>query len=426
MLSAGGGVLGGTLALGTSMLIAQTAGRGDTLAAMGGSLGLMAGTAVATHWDSVHLEAPALLTGLAYGALAGVLAPSLGDQTWPGWTRKSEGGLLAGGASGALAGILLAQATHATAAQSGLVALGGADGLAAGLGFGLLLDDRTSHGSRIGVVAGSAAGLAVGATLWPRITLDDSDPYFIGGLTALGLWNGVWLPALGHAKLSDVSAAQQWGGLLAGGATASLVGTGLASFLKVDMDLMVDAVFMDVLLTGAAAGAGAMVSDRDDARVAGALGGGLAGLVLGATLHNNIDISSQDVPLLTLSSLEGLWLGAWLPRVLYRSEDVNQRNQIGGVVAGGLGSFAIATLASHWVKPDGNDVAVAGTTSAVGAALAGGSVLLAEDLHNRGGVAIMLGGSAAGLGIGAVLAPRLTLGTEMASVPCRRHAVGRW
>ena len=415
LLSMGGGVLGGTLGLGMSMLIAQTAGRSDTLAALGGSLGLMAGTAVAAHWDGVHLAAPPLLTGLGYGALFGALAPSLGDETWPGWTRKSTGGLLAGGASGALAGTLLAQVTHATDRQSGLTALGGADGLAAGLGFGLLFDDRSSHGARVGMVAGSAAGLAVGATLWPRITLDDSDPYLIGGLTALGMWNGVWLPALGHAKFSEVSSTQQRGGLLAGGAAASLAATGLASFLRLDKDLMADGLFMDALWTGAGAGAGALASDRVDVPVAAMLGGGLAGLVLGSALHNSIDITTENVPLLTLSSMEGLWLGGWLPRVLYKGEDINQRDQVGGLVAGGVGSFAIAALASHWVRPDGNQAAVVGTTSAMGAALAGGSVLLADDLHNRGGVAIMLGGTAAGLGVGAVLAPRLTLDAEMAA-----------
>ena len=415
LLSMGGGLIGGTLGLGTSMLIAQTAGRSDTLAALGGSLGLMAGTALAAHWDGVHFSAPPLLTGLGYGALAGTLASSLGDETWPGWTRKSTGGLLAGGASGALAGILLAQATNATDRQSGLAALGGADGLAAGLGFGLLLDDQDSRGARIGMVAGGAAGLAVGAALWPRITLDDSDPYLIGGLTALGLWNGVWLPALGHAKLSEVSTTKQRGALLAGGASASLAATGLASFLRVDKDLMADALFVDILLSGVGAGAGALASERVDVPLASMLGGGLAGLVLGSTLHNSINITTDDVPLLTLSSLEGLWLGAWLPRLLYKGEDVNQRNQVGGLVAGGLGGFTIATLASHWVRPDGNQAAVTGTTSAIGAALSGGSVLLADDLRNRGGVAIMLGGTTAGLAVGVALAPRLTLAADMSA-----------
>jgi hypothetical protein len=415
LLSMGGGFLGGTLGLGTSMLITRTAGRSDTLAAMGGSLGLMAGTAVATHWDGVQVSAPPLLTGLGYGALIGVLSPSLGDSTWPGWTRKSAGGLLAGSASGALAGTLLGQLSDGPNQKSGLAALGGVDGLAAGLGFGLLLDDRNSRGARIGVVAGSAAGLAVGASLWPRITLDDSDPCLIGGLTALGMWNGAWLPALAHAKFSDVSRTQQVGGLLAGGATASLAATGLASFLRVDKDLMFDGLLMDALWTGAGAGAGALVSDRGDVRVASMLGGGVAGLVLGSALHSSITLSTEDVPLLTLASMEGLWLGAWLPRVLYRGEEVNQRNQIGGLVAGGAGSFALATLASHWVKIDGNEAAVVGTTSAIGAALAGGSVLLADRLHDRRGVGLMMGGTALGLGVGAVLAPHLTLDGEISA-----------
>jgi hypothetical protein len=407
-----GGALGGGLGLGISMLSTPQAGRSDTLAAMGGSLGALAGTAAVAHLGQLHLNAPALFTGLAYGGLIGTLSPALADETWPGWTRKTTGGLLAGGAGGALLASVIAGATQPSPAHTGFAAVAGLDGLLGGLGFGLLLDD-SSQGARIGTVAGSAAGLVAGAALFPRLQLDDSDAYLIGGLTALGVWNGVWVPALGHARSDEISSRRRWGGALAGGASAALIGTGLASYLKVDTDLMANAALMNVMLAGAGAGAGAMISPRYDAPVIGMLGGGLAGLALGGALHDQIDISSDDTPWLVLAPLEGLWLGAWLPRALYRGEDMNQRLQIGGLVAGGLGGAAFATLTSRWIKPTGNEAGVVGMSSAIGASLAGGSVLLADDLHDRRGVGILLGGTAVGLGVGAVLAPRLTLDPEL-------------
>jgi hypothetical protein len=182
--------LGGTLGLGVSMLAVEQAGRSDTLAAMGGSLGALAGAAVAAHVGQLKLDAPALLTGLAYGGMVGVLAPSLSDETWPGWTRKSTGGLLAGGAGGALTASAIVAATGATPSHTLGTALAGLDGLLAGVGYGLLFDDQDTRGARIGSVAGAAAGLAAGAVLWPRLRFDEPALELIGSMTALGVWNG--------------------------------------------------------------------------------------------------------------------------------------------------------------------------------------------------------------------------------------------
>ncbi len=408
-----GGTLGGGLGLGVSMLATTQAGRSDTLATMSGSLGALAGAALAAHVNALRLDAPALVTGLAYGGFIGALAPGLGDARWPGWTRKTTGGLLAGGAGGALISSVIASTTPISPAHTGATAAAGLDGLLGGLGFGLLLDDHSSRGARIGMVAGSAVGLTAGAALFPYLAFDDTDPYLIGGLTALGVWNGVWLPAIGHAHSDEVSGRRRWGGALAGGASAALLGSGLAACLKLDTDLMANALLMDVMLAGAGAGAGALASPRYDAPVIGMLGGGLAGLVLGGALHSQIDVRREDAPWLALASLEGLWLGAWLPHVLYRGEDVNQRREIGGLVLGGLGGAAFATLTSPWVKLTGNQAALVGTGTAIGAALAGGSVLLAEDLHDRRGVGILLGGTALGAGAGTLLASHLNLDTEL-------------
>jgi len=133
---------------------------------------------------------------------------------------------------------------------------------------------------------------------------------------------------------------------------------------------------VDILLSGVGAGAGALASERVDVPLPRCWAAGwLPGA--GSTLHNSINITTDDVPLLTLSSLEGLWLGAWLPRLLYKGEDVNQRNQVGGLVAAGLGvhnRHPGQSLGEARRQPG----CVTGTTSAIGAALSGGSVLLAD------------------------------------------------
>jgi hypothetical protein len=210
-------------------------------------------------------------------------------------------------------------------------------------------------------------------------------------MTLLGAWNGVWIPALGRSRWADVSTRQQVGGALAGAATASLVATGLASALTLDSDLIGNALTLNMIMAGAGAGAGAMLSDRFDAPLAGMLGGGLAGLALGGVLHKSIDLSQENAPWLVLALLEGLWLGAWLPRAIYNSDQITQRRQIGGLIAGGLGATAFATLTSRWIKPSSTEAGILGGTSLLGAAIAGGSVLMADSLHDQRGVGIMLG-----------------------------------
>ncbi|HEX7598188.1 MAG TPA: hypothetical protein VF518_08235, partial [Polyangia bacterium] len=62
-----GSALGGGLGLGISMLAVPQPGRSDTLAALGGSLGALAGAAALAHADQLKLDPPALVAGAAFG-----------------------------------------------------------------------------------------------------------------------------------------------------------------------------------------------------------------------------------------------------------------------------------------------------------------------------------------------------------------------
>lgn len=406
-----GGVLGGTLGLGTSMLVEPTAGRSDSLAMLGGSLGVMAALSAAAHSSELQLNPPLMLTGMGYGGFLGALAPSLLDETWD-WNRKTKGGALAGSAGTGLAAVVLANLVDVDGSTSGLATLAGINGALAGWGYGLLADDHNSQGARIGLAAGAVAGLAIGGTWWPRLHPGDDAGSLTLSMMGLGAWNGLLLPMLGHADSSSVSESRLWGGVLAGGATASLASTALMPFVHLSPDLMANALTLDALLGGSAAGLGMLVSDRFDAPVAGLLGGGLAGLVLGGALHDQIDVHEEDAPLMILGPFEGAALGASLPFVLRAPSDVSAIKVGAGVAAGGLAGGATALLLSRWAKPTTAEATMMGATSLIGAALAGGSVLMADELHDQRGAGIVMGGTALGLVAGAGLAPRLVLGSD--------------
>ncbi|MES1208645.1 MAG: hypothetical protein ABUS79_22130, partial [Pseudomonadota bacterium] len=183
----------------------------------------------------------------------------------------------------------------------------------------------------------------------------------------------------------------------------------------IDADLVVNAVAMDAVFTGAGAGVGALASARADAPVAGLLVGGATGLILGGALHDRIDLDHGDVPLLTLGAVEGLWAGAWLPYVIRSREEVTTDQRVGGFAAGAFGGAGLALLASTKFAPTGGDAGFAALGSGIGAATAGGIGLLSNDIQDQRAVGLMLGGTGVGLIAAGALAPRLHLDLRAAS-----------
>ena len=56
-------------------------------------------------------------------------------------------------------------------------------------------------------------------------------------------------------------------------------------------------------------------------------------------------------------SLEGVWLGAWLPYALWERDQVTARQVAGGMTAGMMGGLALARLASPLVQADSQTAA---------------------------------------------------------------------
>jgi hypothetical protein len=409
-----GSALGHSMGLGVGHLALDAVPPSDSSARtapalrLGGAALGLAGTAAFVHDRPLRgADVAAGIEGGLLGATVGALAPTLRDDAFAGG-RATTGAAHLGLAVGAFGGAAWSHAADATAGDLVRTTTGVLDGALTGLGYGMLLDrDGTTRGRRTGLVLGSVGGLAIGSAAWPRVQMGPGDGGLVFGLMSLGAWNGYWLPSLGQAAKADVRTQDRWGGVLAGAGTGSFLGTALAPLVEVDPDRAGNALGMNVLLGGAGAGAGAMASARHDAVAGGLLAGGAAGLLLGGALHEHIEVSGDDTPLLTLAAVEGAWIGAWAPQLVLTSDDLQSRHVIGGLAAGGLGTLAVAALATD-AAPLASDRASLGVTgSAVGAAIFGGGALLGDDLDSQGRVALLLGGSALGLGGGLALAPYL-------------------
>ena len=416
----GGRVAGGMIGLGATMLAKDDTGRADTLATLGGSLaglGAAVATQVSTPLDAIDQQAVVL--GAGSGAVLGTLAPTLGADLWSDTSaRRRGGGFLLGLGAGAGTGAILRHTSGASGNTVGLTALGGADGLATGLGLGLLLEPiDSSRGARVGTFMGTAAGITAGALVLPRLELTGTGAIVTTSAgTAIGAWTGAWLPVLGHASTSEVTDKQVTGGLLAGAGLGTAIGVGVEAAVHPDSDLIADGVAVDAMFTAAGAGAGALASNRADAPVWGMLGAGTAGLVLGGALHRSMEIDGADAPLLTLATAEGLWLGGWLPTALFGWGETTSAEQAGGLVAGGAGALGLATLASGALELSPSTAGYTAMGSAIGASLGGGIALASPALHDRRGVGLMMGGTTLGLVAGAALAPRLALAPPSVAV----------
>ena len=406
-VTAAGTLMGGFFGRGLLMTVSPSNGRRDTAGTMAGALAGATAFALTEHVSPLtDVDLIASAAGMAMGGVVGALAPTLGDKQWTGWQRDTDGGLLLGLSGGAMAAAGLAHGTGVSGRTLGLGVAGAFDGAMTGAGIGLLADpdSASTQGARIGVVAGAASGLAIGLGLWPRLELDGDNLIFLSAATAVGGWTGAWAPVLGHTSLGDVESTKVRGGLLAGAGGASLLATALVPSLHVDRDVVGNALLFDVIFSGAGAGVGGLASRRADAPVWGMLGAGTAGLLLGGVLHESVELEASQ-GLITFAALEGLWAGAWLPYVLRPTSEVKSSDHVAGLAAGGLGATGLSMVISAAGHPSAGRLGMAGVGSAIGASLAGGSVLMSEDLHDQRGVGILLGGTAAGLALGALVEP---------------------
>jgi hypothetical protein len=414
LVGATGWGLGAMMGAGAATLAFDDKPRATAVGTMVGSAaGMTAAFATQAISPIESTDVGAAFVGAAAGGIVGWLAPTLHETDADLGSTRSGAGFELGLPLGVASAIALRKWRDTDSADTTLVALAGFDGAMMGYGVGRLYDGDDNQGRRIGVVAGTGAGLAVGGLLWTRLTLEDGDPLLIAGLTGMGAWTGLLAPRLGKADANDVNDHAPGAMLLVGGGLGSFGAVALAHKLNVSSDLMKNAFGLYITAQGAGAGLGALVSERDDAPIWGLMGGGAFGLLAGGVLHDRISYDETSQPLLTAATIEGLWMGSWLPHAIH--DDPSDAQQVGGIGLGALGAFTLGSIASSSWHPNGAQTGTAVLGSTFGAAISGGSALLASDLEGRERVQILLGGTTVGLVGGALLTPHLEIDSRAAS-----------
>ncbi len=395
-----GSALGSAFGAGAAWLLTSEAGAQDAWATLGGSMaGLVAAGAMQRHAPLTSADAAASGVGLALGALAGGLAPSLHLDSLTTSDRVTYGGAMVGAAAGAALGVATRKATNAQARTVGMAGWGGLHGALTGLSLGALIDGaEETQALRIGSLAGGLGGAALGATLWRHVTFtNEADKQTLAAGTTWGAWSGWWTSRL--LRDGDPTGDNGSAGVIAGAGVGSMLAVSALPYFDIPTDVLIDALTMNALLGGFAGGVAAMATTAEYATPTAVLAGGSAGLLLGGLLHERIHLARQSTPLLSLAIAQGAFTSIMLPSLL---QSQSQRQEQGAMAIGTLGGASVGLLLSSVVKPTATTAALAGLGSATGAAIGGGISLVADDVEAQGGAALTLAGSAIGLTAGAL------------------------
>ena len=410
-----GTLAGSTLGLGLGMVTSGAPGRGQSVAMLSGALLGLGAAAVTERYAPLTLDD--WYAGTVAAGFGGTIAAStstLGSTEWPGFDRSTTGWTLVGTSAAAFGGAALRHATGASTHTINLGLLGGLDGIMTGLGAGLAFasDGSQNRAARIGITAGALVGMGIGMGAWNRSDWTSADAGLITTAMLVGGWTGAWLPTLQQPSLGAANQTRVMGGALAGVGLASFAASLIGPRVGVSSDLVENAIAMDVLFTGAGLGAGLLASKNDNTPIGSMLAAGTAGLLLGGATHKALDLSDADWPLMSLAITQGLFVGGWLPSALNPPGEVTTRQQIGGLLAGGLGAAGLATLASEKLKLSHTEAWMGATGSAIGASIAGGIGLMSGGLTGAQRVGVMLGGSTLVTVGGTLLASRADFGAN--------------
>jgi hypothetical protein len=406
--------------------------RGPALALGGASLGLVGGALVARAAPLRGPDVGAGFVGMGYGALLGTLAPSLDERTWEG-DRSAGGGAQVGLALGGLGAAAAAHLTEASGAQVAVVAGGSGIGALAGLGLGQMLPDPSSQPARIGTFAGTLSFAALAAALDRPLRLHDGFDPPAAGLAvtgaAIGVAEGLLLAGAIDASgvVGETPARQRSGGALFGaavGVTSGLVLSKLGSPSPGD-----DAVAAGGAVLGGMLGRGlaVMTTERDGRpQTVATMAGSLGGLGAAAALEHSSPLTGTDALAMPVGLGYGALMGALVPSLgeprarWGRTED--------GAVMAGLGAGGLAAVAlRHATDAPASTVGWATLGSADGLLTGVGvGLLLDAPDGTRARRVGAVAGATAGLGIGALLWPRVTLDADDRLALSAAIAIGGW
>lgn len=340
---------------GLSLLRPRNDRRPGVAGLLSGSLiGLVAGVAASPklNFDAGDVALTGLLT--AEGAYFGGF---LSDRFAK--SRPVEAGMGLGAGIGALTGLALAQSAGLTPGDVGQVLLFSSFGKALGAGISFIGNARDDTANLVHL-AGGAAGLVAGAVLAGDTDYAGGDYAMVPVATALGLWHGAWLGALG----SDLGVLRKEGDVVGGMALAggALLGAGGAALAQ-----HTEYTTGDVVLGSAGAMWGAWfagwsmaLTDKmsERGRAAAMLVGTDVGLATTAILTSGmVGLDQRVLAGANFGGVAGAGLGALLTAMFTSNTDRIIQANLAGSAVGLLAGGAIARVivgdrrSAHWQLP---------------------------------------------------------------------------
>lgn len=397
----------------TTGLLLVPAQDGDAVKAAGGVLaaGAVLGTVPALAFSRrIDLSGPRVAfvgATSATGAWVGAWAPRLFTDRE--LAQRTAGGALLGEGVGYLSGVLVSQYADIDNTTTQRLVLGSSLGAFIGGGAGLMAVDVGIEGGAGLVEAGTLAGTTLALTLYA----DDPDYDLVGLGVSLGAWFGGWTPGLYGELGRDTMGREATGGVMLGAASGALLT--LTAFDDGDVHGQQKLFAPIGTASGASLGAGLWLlqRDADDQNVIRAMQtAALLGFAGGTFGLSQIDVDAGDRNAAIVATGYGALAGVLLPSLW--TDDPTGRQHAGGALtlapALGIGTL----LASPYLDLTPEDAVELGLYGLAGASVGDGMLRLAEA-SPRARAVTTLGVSAAGLGLGYLVAPTTEIRGEDAA-----------
>lgn len=403
ILLLGGAASGAGAGLGLLVAADDRSTRAALLEAVG-LTGIVAASLIAPRTSYEPRDAGLISLATAAGAWTGfALAPRDRDETRAGAT-------VFGASLGALAGVTASQLAPLDLGDQFEAATYTAAGNAIGGGLAALIDADESA-TRLAFGIAGVSGLAAGFGAARFTTYSSNDRAFSAVVGTLGVWHGLWSPALLLDPNAEISSERYGGGALLGAGAGVLAAAAVSQWTEIDGPTAVEGGLAWAAATAVGAGVGLLVPDLDRRATVGLMeGAGLVGLTTGLLLADSLDYRGGDVALVPFGAALGGATGLTFATLVRGDDDsVQAGERIGGALLGaGTGAIGAAVVA-QLTDLETTDVVETGVLTGMGGAIGLGLGLMLPDSGRPLHFGLMNAAGAAGLATGLALAPSTEL-----------------
>lgn len=417
-----GEVFGTSFGLGLAMTSRADGWTTRTLMVSGTAVGEALGYAYGRSLRSPLLMSHAQGRGTVWfgtlsGAWYGALVPTLFED-WLAETsqRRMAGGMMMAAPVGLASSLFIANRMEIKPrVPSGLFMgqiLGSVTG--SGLAFLTTSDPRST---RVMMLSGSAVGAISGLGFVNRMAAPspvrgraEQASIFLG--TAAGSWYGFWLPTLAEADLDDISDRQILGGPMVAGPVSLASSIWIANHYDISPTVL--GGLYGGQLWGWSVGTGIGLVSLSSRRTTTSLMmgtgvlGGVGGLLASRRSPSGGAGRASDAygPLVSASTLTGLWYGGWAPTLAAaKTDDISGRRVLGGLMIGApMGVATGMFLRGRNIQPRAYSGFFFGET--LGGMAGAGTAFIARASYRASTVSMLATGAAVGIS-GARLLPRI-------------------